>query len=117
MGIFNALNKYFKDNWCSSCKAEMPAISQQLYWMPVSVGHYKSHKDAEFFLKNLGPVADKGDIPIGYYACRAKMYRCPGCGQRIAVLTVFLPVRDQEKFEETVFFKNGEVDSLPGLFC
>lgn len=58
----------------------------------------------------LHPIMNKAQIPAGYYACDGKMYQCPSCGQRVAALRMFLPVRDNEKTEETIFFKNGEVE-------
>lgn len=116
MGFFSAINKRLQDNWCKGCKQEMFAAGTQLYIVPMTVGHYVSHKDAAYYLNNLRPIMNKSQIPTGYYACDGKMYQCPRCGQRVTALRMFLPVRDAEKSEETVFFRNGEVDSLPGLF-
>ena len=90
----------------------MTSVSQQLFWMPMTVGHYASYKKADYYLKNLRPVAAREQIPAGYYACDARMYRCPQCGRRAAALRNFLPVREQEKVEETITFRNGELDTL-----
>ena len=46
------------------------------------------------------------------YACGAVMYECPECGHRLVKLSIFLPVRGQEKYEDTVWFQNGEMDNF-----
>lgn len=112
MGIFSAITKRFKDNWCKSCKAEMNTVSQRLFWMPMTVGHYTEHKDAGYYLKNLQPIMNKAQIPPGHYACDVSMYRCPGCGRRIAAVSPFLQVRNEVKTEISHTFENGELDSL-----
>ncbi len=112
MGIFDGLLKKNRADWCDSCKTNMTSVSQQLFWMPMTVGHYASYKKADYYLKNLRPVAAREQIPAGYYACDARMYRCPQCGRRAAALRNFLPVREQEKVEETITFRNGELDTL-----
>lgn len=115
MGIFDGLMKRFQNNWCKGCKAEMSTSAKQLYWMPMTVGHYVDHKDAGYYLKNLRPIMNKAQIPAGYYACDISVYRCPGCGKRITVAAPFLQVRNEEKTEISRIFENGELDSLPGL--
>lgn len=116
MGILDGLFKKNRADWCSGCKTEKTVVSHLLFWMPMTVGHYVSHKNADYYLKNLRPVANKAQIPAGYYACETKMYRCTLCGRRTAALRIFLPVREQEKVEETVTFSNGELDTLPGFY-
>lgn len=115
MGIFDGLMKRFKDNWCKSCKTEMNTAAKQLYWMPMTVGHYTDHKDAGYYLKNLRPIMNKAQIPAGHYACDVSVYRCPGCGRQITAAAPFLQVRNEEKTEISHIFENGELDSLPGL--
>lgn len=112
MGVFNAITKRFNPNWCKSCKTEMNTVSCRLFWMPMTVGHYIDHKDAGYYLKNLQPIMNKAQIPPGYYACEANMYRCPDCGRRVAAISPFLQVRNEEKTEITRRFENGELDSL-----
>lgn len=90
----------------------MNDTGQRIYALPMMVGNYSSHKDADYFRTHLRKVDHKEDIPAGMYACRAVAYRCPECGYRTVKLTVFLPVRDQEKFEEIVCFENGELDEF-----
>lgn len=57
-------------------------------------------------------VDKKADIPIGYYACGIYQYQCPNCKESLVKLSIFLPVRDQEKIEEIMYFKKGELDSF-----
>ncbi len=78
----------------------------------VSVGHYTEEKDPEFYKKSLYIVDKKADIPPGMYACGAIQYHCPECGKRVTVLDPFLPVRDEEKHEGTIVFRNGELDDF-----
>ena len=40
------------------------------------------------------------------------VYRCPQCAHRAVKLTVFLPVRDQEKTEQLLYFEDGEMDDF-----
>lgn len=80
--------------------------------LPMMVGHYTSHKDPEYYRKNLRKVNRKADIPVGTYACGMIVYRCPACSHRTVKLSIFLPVRDQEKYEDGFLFENGELDDL-----
>ena len=112
MGIFSTITKRFKDNWCKECKSEMNTAAKQLFWMPMTVGHYTEHKDAGYYLKNLQPIMNKKQIPPGYYACEVTMYRCSGCGKRITVVSPFLRVRNEEKNEIGQIYEKGELDSL-----
>ena len=123
MGLFKNLRSLFHADWCSQCKTPMEEMKRRLFALPtMTVGHYTSHKDAEYYRRNLRSVERKEDIPTAMYACRAVAYRCPECGHRAVRLSVFLPVRDQEKPEEAFLFENGEVDSLftiqyPQMVC
>lgn len=112
MGIIKKLKSLFHDDWCSDCQKEMLEIYKQLFMLPISVGHYISHNNAEYYKKNLVKVNNKKDIPIGIYACGIKKYRCSTCGKTLVKLSIFLPVRDQEKYEETICFTNGELDTF-----
>lgn len=112
MGIIKKIKAFFHSDWCSSCQIEMTENYKQLFMLPMSVGHYVSHQNAEYYKQNLIKVTGKKDIPIGIYACGIKKYRCSKCGQNLVELSIFLPVRDQEKYEETICFKNGELDKF-----
>ena len=112
MGIIKKIKSLFHDDWCSDCQTEMLETYKQLFMLPISVGHYVSHNNAEYYKKNLVRVTSKKDIPVGIYACGIKKYRCSTCGRTIVNLSIFLPVRDQEKYEETICFKNGELDQF-----
>lgn len=80
--------------------------------LPMMVGHYVAHKDADYYKKNLVPVDKKADIPTGMYACGIIEYKCPKCCHRAVKLSIFLPVRDQEKPEDAYLFENGEMDDF-----
>lgn len=112
MGLFGKLKASFRSDWCASCGCQMQVRHRQLYMLPMTVGHYSSHQEADYYRKNLRKVARKADIPTGVYACGAVMYQCPECGQRAVQLQIFLPVRDQEKYEDTVWFLKGELDDF-----
>lgn len=112
MSIIKKIKALFKDNSCNECFADMDVEKKQLFMFPAMVGHYTHHDDAEYYLNNLIPVDKKADIPTGVYACGATKYTCPKCGHKMIKLSIFLPVRDQEKYEDTLFFNNGEVDNL-----
>lgn len=110
--IGNWLRKY-QDDWCKDCKCTMEKAHKQLFALPdMSVGHYKEHKDADYYRKSLYAVNKKADIPAGMYACGVIQYRCRSCGKWVTVMDPFLPVRDEEKHEGNVLFKNGELDDL-----
>ncbi len=91
----------------------MDVMHKQLFALPdVTVGHYCSHEEPGYFREHLVPVGKKAQIPAGMYACGLHQYRCPQCGNRRTKLTVFLPVREEEKIEEILFFDHGELDGL-----
>lgn len=115
MGFFSDLGKRLQDDWCKPCKAQMYPVTERLYFMPVTVGHYVQRKDAGYYLQKLQPIQDVSQIPVGYYACRIKAYTCGTCGQRIAVVKPFLQVRSEVKEEVSIIFRNGEINALLGL--
>ena len=113
MGELGKFLRRKQQDWCKECKRELEEVRRQLFALPgVSVGHYVEHTDPEFYQENLYIVDQKADIPPGMYACGAIQYRCLGCGKRVTVLDPFLPVRDQEKHEGRVMFRNGELDDV-----
>ncbi len=112
MGFLKKFRAIFHDDWCSKCQTQMDETFHQLYMLPMMVGHYISHKDANYYKRNLIKVNRKADIPIGTYACGVISYKCPECGHQIVKLSIFLPVRDQEKYEETIYFDNEELDDF-----
>ncbi len=113
MGLFRKLREKFHDDWCSQCTAEMEVVHRQLYALPtMMVGSYVSHSDPGYYKEHLVKVERKAEIPTGMYACGIIVYRCPQCGHRAVKLSVFLPVRDQEKLEEGFYFENGELDDF-----
>ena len=113
MSLFKKMRSVFHDDWCSQCQNEMDIIHKQLFMLPhVIVGHYQSHEDANYYKQNLVKVNKKKDIPTGTYACGMHEYRCPICGHQAVKLTVFLPVRVEEKVEEVLYFDNEEMDNF-----
>lgn len=113
MGIFRKIRAAFHDDWCNLCQSEMDVVHKQLYALPdLTVDHYISHETADYYREHLVPVSKKAQIPPGMYACGLHAYRCPNCGHRRIKLTTFLPVRDQEKIEEILFFDHGELDGF-----
>jgi len=112
MGLFKKMQSIFHADWCSICQCQMKEKKRQLYMLPMIVGHYVSHDDPNYYKKNLIKVNCKADIPTGTYACGAIIYECPQCGNRIVKLSIFLPVRDEEKYEDSICYKNGELDDF-----
>lgn len=113
MALFRKLREKFHDDWCSECTAEMEIIRKQLYAMPEQlVGHYVPHDEPDYYRKHLVPVNRKAEVPTGMYACGIIGYRCPQCGHRAVKVSVFLPVRDEEKVEQNLYFEHGELDAL-----
>lgn len=113
MGFLRKLRHRFHDDWCSRCYSEMNTVKKQLYMLPdMMVGHYVRHEDAGYYKTHLVKVEKKAEIPTGIYACGIHNYRCPECGHRAVRLTVFLPVREEEKLEQLLYFENGEMDSF-----
>ena len=112
MKIFRKIRSIFHDDWCSKCQSQMDERKRQLYRLPMMVGHYTSHENANYYKENLVKVNCKADIPTGTYACGAIMYECPRCGHQAVKLSIFLPVRDIEKYEDSFYFENGELDDF-----
>ena len=113
MGLLDGFMKRHRPDWCRACRLDMEEDRRRLFALPcMSVGHYVEHTDPEFYEENLYAVTQRADIPPGMYACGAVQYRCSGCGRRVTMLDLFLPVRDQEKHEGSVVFQNGELDDV-----
>ena len=112
MGFIRNIRSVFHDDWCKECKSEMEVKNKRLYALPMMVGHYVSHSEPEYYIKNVTPVNKKAEIPTGQYACGLIAYKCPECLHEAVKLSVFLPVRDVEKYEDAFLFENGEVDVL-----
>lgn len=114
MGFFRRLRQNFHDDWCSECLSEMEVTRKQLYAMPDQrVGHYVPHEEPTYYSKGLIPVGKKAEIPTGMYACGLIAYRCPQCGHRAVKVSVFLPVRGEEKMEQNLYFDHGEFRTWP----
>ncbi len=112
MSIISKIKSVFHDDWCKNCHCEMEVTKKQLYMLPELVGNYISHQNKEYYKNNLIKVNKKSDIPTGYYACGITNYWCSKCSYKITKLTIFLPVRNEEKIEEIIVFKNGELDDF-----
>ncbi len=112
MNFWRKLRAPFHDDWCKKCTSQMEFNKENLFMLPMSVGNYVSHSEASYYINNLKLVNKKRDIPTGYYACGIYSYKCPKCGYSFVKLSIFLPVRDQEKYEEYIYFENGELDDF-----
>jgi len=113
MGVFDTIKSKLRIDWCSSCHIEMDVEHKQLYALPdMTVGHYVRHENADYYKSHLIPIEKKAQLAPGVYACGLHVYRCSRCGRRVVNLTPFLPVRDQEKYEQNVAFENGELDDF-----
>lgn len=111
--MFRKFCASFHDDWCDRCTKVMEIERKQLYAMPDQlVGHYVSHSDPNYYKTHLTPVSRKSDIPTGMYACGLILYRCPNCGHTAVKLSVFLPVREEEKVEECLYFDKHEMDDF-----
>ncbi len=112
MGVLKKMRAVFHDDWCRECQNVMEETGRKLYMLPMTVGHYQSHREADYYKKNLRPVSRKAEIPAGVYACGIRCYRCPECGHRMTKLSIFLPVREEEKTEDMICFDQGEMDNF-----
>ncbi len=112
MSIFTKAKAWLLDDHCTPCATKMNTVKKQLYMLPMTVGHYEQHDDPHYYEYNLTKVNKKADIPTGYYACGAYLYQCPKCGHKTVKLNIFLPVRDQEQYEDSYVFENGELDDF-----
>lgn len=110
--MFKKLKSLFHNDWCKNCLTEYTLIKKTLYSLPEMVGHYVSHQNASYYINNLTKVNKKSEIPIGFYACGIKEFTCKNCGKKAVLLEIFLPVREEEKFEEFILFENGELDNF-----
>ncbi len=110
MGFLDKIKSKFKDDWCEKCTAPMRLEKKQLYMLPtMTVGHYVSHDDPNYYYQNLVKVDKKADIPTGFYACGTYIYHCDKCGRDVAKLVVFLPVRDAEQVEEAFLYEDPDL--------
>lgn len=113
MGLIKKLKSKIFDNCCSQCQNEMNITGQWLFALPeMRVGHYVRHEDADYYKKHLVPIMQKSQIPAGMYACNLYVYQCPSCGHQAVKLVVFLPVREEEKLEQGLYFEKGEMDDF-----
>lgn len=112
MGLLRKLRLMFHDDWCKKCTEVMDIREKQLYMLPQMVGHYVSHQSPSYYKEKLIKVNKKSDIPTGYYACGIYVYSCPQCSYELVKLSIFLPVREQEKYEDTIYFENGELNDF-----
>lgn len=110
MGLFRKLKAVLRDDWCGTCQVPMDTTFQRIYTLPMTVGHYRAHKNPAYYLENLRRVS--GEIMPGVYVCELTAYRCPDCGRRVVRLCIYLPVRGNRKFEDTYEFTHGELDDL-----
>lgn len=107
MGLLQKFKAALKDDWCGHCACAMDLQQKQLYALPsMTVGHYQTIEDPNYYLQNLVKVNKKAEIPVGIYACGTYLYNCPQCGKTVAKLVVFLPVRDQEQVDGAYLFEN-----------
>ena len=112
------LKRIFFGDGCSKCGSRVPPvlINKRLFALPtMTVGHSThlwEEGAAEYLIQHLVPISKKAEIPAGMYACGVVSYRCPECGYHWVQADIFLPVRDQEKHEQNIWFKNGELDCL-----
>ena len=109
---FRKVRSFFHKDWCKKCSFPLEEWKRQLFMLPIIAGHYVSHKEADYYRKNLVKVNSKKDIPVGYYACGIYVYHCSFCGNKRVKLSIFLPVRGEEKLEEVLYFEEGELDSF-----
>lgn len=113
MGVLENFRRRKDADWCRKCKRQMDRADRRLFAIPkLNVGHYVEYEGPEFYQDTLHPVGSRSDIPAGMYACRAVLYRCPACGSTTTVLEPFLPVRELEKRERDIVFRNGELDDM-----
>ncbi len=109
MGLFQKAKAWLRDDYCTGCTTEMQLLKKQLFYLPMTVGHYVEHDDPNYYQTNCVKVAKKSDIPTGFYACGAYLYQCPKCQKKVVKLTIFLPVRDQEQVDGVELFEHGEL--------
>lgn len=113
MGLIGKLRAKIFDKYCTRCQHEMNVAAQWLYALPdLRVGHYVRHEDAGYYKQHLVAIRQKSQVPAGMYACNLYVYQCPQCGHRAVKLVVFLPVREEEKIEQGIYFDNGEMDDF-----
>lgn len=113
MGLVENIRRRKDPDWCRQCKRERKQEERRLFAMPkLNVGNYAEYIGPDFYRDALYPVVSRSDIPAGMYACWTVLYRCPVCGSTTTVLEPFLPVRDQQKREKEIVFRDGELDDV-----
>lgn len=75
MGLFRKLKAVLRDDWCGTCQVPMDTTFQRIYTLPMTVGHYRAHKNPAYYLENLRRVS--GELMPGVYVCELTAYRCP----------------------------------------
>ena len=49
MGLIQKIRSFFRDDICKQCQIQMEEKKRQLYMLPMMVGHYQEHKNADYF--------------------------------------------------------------------
>lgn len=113
MGLLSRIKAAFRDDCCCECKQVMDVSFKQLFALPDQmVGHYVQHDQPNYYKTHLVKITKKADVPTGMYACGMHVYRCTNCGHKAVKLTIFLPVRNEEKVEQVLLFNHGEMDDF-----
>ena len=84
MGLIKKFKAKFLDNCCSTCGCRMLERRRQLYMLPMSVGNYISHKEADYYREQLQKVNRKADIPTRLRCSRISMFRMRAPGSTVA---------------------------------
>lgn len=81
MGIIRKMRAVFHEDWCNLCQSEMDVMHKQLYALPdMTVGHYSSHKDPDYYRKHLIPVDKELKFPPGYMPAASTSTVVPNAG-------------------------------------
>lgn len=113
MQLFKQVKRKLSNSVCKTCGNKVTEIHHQLYALPNTVGNYQTHRhDPSYYRENLREVCSKEMIPTGRYACELTVYKCFDCGHQKVCLSIFLPVRDEEKYEEIFYYDHGELDDF-----
>lgn len=80
---------------CKKCKGKMIVIKSYLYLIPAEFD--EEHEEcADYYIQNVKPIKDTGDIPAGNRACYIHLFQCQGCGHKNVSVVDFLKVREME---------------------
>ena len=63
MNVFKKILGVFHSDWCKKCGTAMEITDTRLYFLPMSVGNYTDHENADYYLKNAVPISDISQIP------------------------------------------------------